>query len=101
MTVRVQWDLRKAELNLRKHGVSFQTAVGVFGDPFALTEQDRVEDGEYRWRTIGLVGGVYVLVVAHTIKDDDDGVEIYRIISARAAEPRERRAYERGKAGHL
>ncbi|RUU48293.1 BrnT family toxin, partial [Mesorhizobium sp. M2C.T.Ca.TU.002.02.1.1] len=41
--LRFEWDLEKAGSNLRKHGVSFETAVRVFSDPFALTEQDRVE----------------------------------------------------------
>ncbi|WP_370451681.1 BrnT family toxin [Mesorhizobium sp.] len=48
--LRFEWDTEKARSNLRKHGVSFETAVRVFSDPFALVEQDRVEDGEYRWQ---------------------------------------------------
>jgi uncharacterized DUF497 family protein len=59
--------------------------------------QDRVEGGEPRWQTIGAVQGFLILVVAHTIAEEDaDGgsVEIIRIISARRATPRERRRYE-------
>ncbi|WP_348640749.1 BrnT family toxin [Mesorhizobium sp. B2-3-13] len=37
--------------------MSFETAIRVFTDPFAVTEQDRVEDGEYRWQTTGVVEG--------------------------------------------
>jgi uncharacterized DUF497 family protein len=66
----------------------------VFADPFALTEQDRIEQGEYRWQTLGMVEGVTVLLVAHTVRDADDGTEIIRIISARRADPKEQRRYE-------
>ncbi len=43
MDIRFEWDPAKAEANLRKHGVSFETAARVFSDPFALSEQDRIE----------------------------------------------------------
>src|SRR4051812_48242676 len=43
MRVRFEWDLDKAEANRRKHKVSFETALRVFADPFALSEQDRIE----------------------------------------------------------
>ena len=46
MTLRFTWDEAKAAANRRKHRVSFETAVRVFADPFALSEQDRVEGGE-------------------------------------------------------
>ena len=72
-------------------------AVQVFRDPFRLTRQDRIEDGEERWQTLGVVHGVTVLLVAHTITEDDaegDAVEVIRIISARRATPRERKRYE-------
>jgi uncharacterized protein len=48
MKTRFEWDPAKAVSNLRKHGVSFSAAVRVFADPFALTEQDRIKDGELR-----------------------------------------------------
>lgn len=94
MDIRFEWDPAKAEANLRKHGVSFETAARVFSDPFALSEQDRIEGGEYRWQTVGLVDGVLLLLVAHTVRDSDDGVDVVRIISARSAERRERWRYE-------
>lgn len=94
--MRFEWDPAKAESNRRKHGVSFDLAIRVFADPFALTEQDRIEDREYRWRTIGMVGGLAVLVVAHTDREDD-GIEVIRIISARRADGRERRRYEQDR----
>jgi uncharacterized protein len=91
--VRFVWDEPKAIANLGKHGVSFELARRAFADPFAILEQDRVEEGEMRWQTIGMAYGVKLLVVAHTIRDNAD-VEIIRIISARHAEKHERRRYE-------
>jgi uncharacterized DUF497 family protein len=97
MKTRFEWDPAKAASNRRKHGVSFEIAIRAFADPFALTEQDRIEDGEQRWQTLGFVEGYLLLLVAHTLSDQDaDGqpIEIIRIISARAADRRERRRYE-------
>src|SRR3546814_9170520 len=87
----------KAESNLRKHGISFETAASAFADPFALSVHDRIEGGEQRWQTLGLVEGHLLLLVDHTVaEDDDDGeyVEIIHIISARKADRKERRRYE-------
>jgi uncharacterized DUF497 family protein len=77
--------------------VSFEQAARVFLDPLHVSVQHRIEGGEQRWRTVGTVQGFAILVVAHTITEEDaDGgsVEIIRIISARRATPRERRHYE-------
>lgn len=79
------WDARKAQINLHKHGVSFEMAARVFADPNALFEEDRIEEWERRWRTIGIVEGLVVLAVAHTVRDND-GTETIRIISARRAD---------------
>lgn len=98
MKTRFAWDEAKNRSNQRKHdGIAFEEAAYVFRDPLRLTRQDRVEGGEERWQTIGVVRGVTVLLVAHTItEEDDDGdpVEVIRIISARRATARERRHYE-------
>ena len=93
MQTRFEWDPTKAANNLRKHGVSFQTAARVFTDPYALVELDRLENGEERWQTIGVVEGVLMLMVAHIGRERDD-IEVIRIISARRADRRERRRYE-------
>ena len=96
--MRFTWDETKNRSNQKKHdGIAFEEAAHVFRDPFRLTRQDRIEGGEERWQTIGVVHGVTVLLVAHTVtEDDDDGepVEVIRIISARRATPRERKHYE-------
>lgn len=98
MKIRFSWDETKNRSNQRKHdGIAFEMAAQVFRDPFRLTRHDRIEGGEERWQTLGVVHGVTVLLVAHTITEDDDegeSVEVIRIISARRATPRERKRYE-------
>lgn len=90
--MRFIWDEDKNRRNLLKHEVSFDTAVAVFDDPHALSVQDRFVQGEERWQTLGLIEGVVVLLVAHSIEFEGDE-EIIRIISARKATPREREIY--------
>jgi hypothetical protein len=89
----VSWDPLKNQSNLKKHGVSFDTAQLVFDDPLHLSRQDRIENGEERWQTIGMVAESVILIVAHTWVDSD-GSEIIRIISARRATKSERTIYE-------
>ena len=84
------WDERKNRINKQKHGVNFETASLVFDDPYHLTRQDREVDGEPRWQTIGIVNGVHLLLVAHTVDEDE---EVIRILSARKATRRERSTY--------
>lgn len=99
MQRRLAWDDAKARVNLAKHGIGFAEAALVFDDPLHLSVLDRVENGEPRWQTVGTVGGVVVILVAHTVAEgDEDGtpVETIRIISARKATRRERRRYEEG-----
>jgi hypothetical protein len=87
------WDERKNRANRRRHRISFETAALVFNDPYQLSRQDREADGELRWQTIGVVNGIHVLLVAHTV-DEEQGV--IRIISARKATRREREIYAEG-----
>ena len=87
-----EWDKAKAKSNERKHGIRFEDAMLVFADPYALAAQDRMEDGELRWQTLGLAGGIVVLLVAHTVRNEGED-EIIRIISARKASRRERIRY--------
>jgi len=79
---------------LRKHGVAFDDAVGVFSDPFAIMRQDRIEGGELRWQTVGMIEGHLVLLIAHTVGETQDNKEVIRIISARRADRKERQRYE-------
>ena len=100
--MRFTWDEQKNAGNLAKHGVSFERAALVFGDPRAVSLSDDHEPEE-RWLTIGMVNGV-VLVVVHTLQEpahqnenEDENEEEIRIISARKATRREREIYERGR----
>jgi uncharacterized protein len=90
--VEFTWDARKDRLNRRKHGISFDVAMRVFDDPFHVTGQDREVEHEPRWQTIGMVGQT-LLLVAHTVDEEDDGI---RMISARKATRAERRIYAEG-----
>ncbi|MGD0413807.1 MAG: BrnT family toxin [Terriglobales bacterium] len=95
--IRFEWDEAENLSNLRKHGVSFEEASQAFRDPLYVSVQDRIEGGELRWQTLGLVEGLLLLTVAHTVREERDGgmqVEVIRIISARQATRKERRRYE-------
>lgn len=88
-----EWDARKAEENLRKHGVSFYEAVTALVEPLAVTILDEAHSrDEARYISVGLSHRNRTLVVVHTERD-----EAIRIISARPTTPRERREYESGK----
>ena len=87
-----KWDENKAANNLSKHGVSFEDAVTVFGDPLSDTVPDPDHSlEEHRFIIIGSTESGKILVVAHT----DDGQTV-RIISAREATHGERQFYEEG-----
>lgn len=88
--MRFEWDGKKAAANLVKHGVSFEEAADVFGDPLSDTFDDPDHSvDERRFLIIGTSDRGRMLIVAHT----DDGV-VVRIISARELTPRERKSYE-------
>jgi uncharacterized DUF497 family protein len=91
MELRFEWDAAKDALNREKHGVSFEEASTVFGDPLSVTidDPDHSED-EFRFVTFGVSVHNRLIVVIHTDRD-----EIVRLISARIATPKERRTYER------
>ena len=72
--MRIVWDEQKDRGNRAKHGVSFELASLVFGDPLQMSEHDPCE-GEERWRTLGLVKGVIILHVVHTVKEEENGEE--------------------------
>lgn len=77
-----EWDKQKERVNKAKHGISFDTAIKVFDDPFLMTLSDSSAEDETRWLSIGSVDGVVVLLVVYTLRDRH-GNEIIRIISAR------------------
>ena len=87
-----EWDDQKAASNLLKHGVSFDEAVSVFGDGWALTFADTDHaEAEDRSRTYGISNKARLLVVIHT--ERHNGI---RIISARKATRYEKSIYENG-----
>ena len=94
--IQFEWDDKKAKSNFNKHGIRFEEAALVFDDPFAVSEQDRIEHGEQRWQTIGTADGRLLLLVAHTVSIEDGDTEVVRIISARRANLKERRRFENG-----
>jgi uncharacterized DUF497 family protein len=90
-----EWDPAKALSNLRKHGVSFDLAATVFLDALALSVYDAANNqDEERWFTLGFDGSGRLLAVAHTYQEMASDRVRMRIISARPATRRERRAYE-------
>jgi hypothetical protein len=92
MPVTFEWDENKNEANIKKHGISFESAKLVFDDPYVIAFPERIVDGEERWLAFGSLDGIVIPAVAHTIGDDCDN-EVIRIISARKASASERRQY--------
>jgi uncharacterized DUF497 family protein len=88
-----EWDARKAAVNRTKHGVSFEEAGTVFGDPEALDGPDlRHSEKESRFLRLGRAATGSVLIVAYTVRRRRDGQSI-RIISARRASRKERAVF--------
>ena len=93
MTPEFEWDARKAEANLKNHGVSFEEALTVFADPLGNIFDDLDHStGERRELLIGHSAEHRLLVVSFTERNART-----RIISAREATARERRDYEENK----
>ena len=83
-----EWDNTKNRANIRKHGVSFETAQRIFERPHRTQPDTRRNYGEDRYISVGEVYGVAVVVVAHTERDGRT-----RLISARPASRKERQAW--------
>ena len=89
-----EWEAGKAAANLQQHDVSFEEALTVFGDALASTIPDPDHSlGEHRFVTVGLASSQRLIVVCHTERSDR-----IRLISARQANRRERKAYEESNA---
>lgn len=85
------WDPNKAEINQKKHGVTFEEAVTAFNDPYAMIMEDPAHSqNEERFLILGLSEKYRVLVVVFVERVRDQ----LRIISARLATAHERRLYE-------
>ena len=83
----VEWDDNKNKINIKKHGISFDTAALVFADEDRIEFYDKAHSiDEDRYVVLGCVHGV--LYVVYTMRD-----EAARLISARMATPTERSIY--------
>lgn len=87
--MRFQYDPEKAAANLRKHGVSFADAEGVFQDSLAVTFEDPGAEGERRFVAVGLGNAGELLVIVYSEREGE-----YRLISVRRATRKERKQYE-------
>ena len=88
-----EWNIKKANSNLKKHNVSFEEAETVFGDPLARIFDD--DEHSFDERRNGIIGhsiNKRLLIVSFNEREND----IIRIISARELTPIERRDYENG-----
>ena len=92
MAFRFHWDPHKARANLKKHGVSFEEAATVFGDPLGYIVPDPRHSHEEE-RSVLLGRSVRSRVIAVMFTERGDSI---RLISARPATRRERRDYEEG-----
>ena len=89
MSLQFEWDPKKAEANLAKHGISFEEAITVFADPLARIFNDEEHSGDERREIIiGHSTQENLLLVSFT------GDDTVRILSARKATKRERKDYE-------
>lgn len=90
--MKFEWDPKKATANVKKHGVTFQEAATIFGDPLAITFNDPDHSmSENRYITFGLSLQKRLIVVSHT-----ERIDRTRIINARLMDRKERRIYEEG-----
>jgi uncharacterized protein len=97
MQLEFDWDPAMAESNRHKHGVAFEAAMGVFGDPLALSLLDKESgEGEERWVTMGRSPAGNLLLVVHTYIELSADRAAIRIISARHPTRREIKSYEDG-----
>ena len=90
--INFDWDPAKNRANQRKHGVSFEEAISVFYDTYAIQFFDEESSsGEDRFLLLGLSSESRILMVCHCERGEGN---IIRIISARKATKNERRHYE-------
>ena len=83
-----EWDEEKDRSNQAKHAISFDEAIAIFADAgIVVLDVTRIEDGEDRWKAIGLIEAK-LFAVTFTMRDD-----VCRIISARRANSKEERIH--------
>jgi hypothetical protein len=88
------WDVRKALVNYEKHGVAFEEAATVFVDPAGLDWADAARSAyERRHKRLGRSVAGRILLLVYTVRRTPHGQETIRIISARQASRKKRKAY--------
>lgn len=89
--IKFEWDNNKAQINIEKHGISFNEAATVFEDEEALLRDDpEHSEDEDRFILLGMSRVANILVVCHCYRGEDDTI---RIISARKATKNETKQY--------
>ena len=93
MRLKFEWDEAKNKSNIAKHGLDFQAAMELFlgVDPFLVAPESPKDQGEDRWKGIGVLRCAIVVVVVFA----ERGQDTIRIISLRKANRSERAAYEK------
>ncbi len=96
MEQRFTWNAKKADSNLRKHGVAFEDAIEVFADPFYLLADDIADPGtnEQRYVAVGRTRDGRLLLATIFADRSEPGIETFHIISARKAIQYEKDRYE-------
>jgi len=90
LSLQFGWDEKKANINRRKHGITFEEASTAFGDELSITIDDPIHsDDEDRLILIGQSKLLRTLIVVHVERRD-----VIRIISARKATKKEQKFYE-------
>ena len=88
-----EWDEKKNNINIKKHGISFEEAIMVFYDDDAIVFDDPDHSiEENRFLIIGMTDKDKICIVSHCYRDNEDKI---RIISARKAEKGEIRVYNK------
>jgi uncharacterized DUF497 family protein len=89
------WDTTKAITNFEKHKVSFEEAATLFADQNALDWEDLSHShGEKRFKRLGKSIESNLLLAVYTVRRIRNEKETIRIISARKASRKERKAYK-------
>jgi uncharacterized DUF497 family protein len=91
--VEIDWDPKKAEANLREHGISFAEAATVLVDDYALTREDPDNVREQRFVSLGMSATGALLVVVYTHREP----AIYRLIASWKANKPQRKQYEKSR----
>ncbi len=92
--IKFEWDDYKNDINKKKHGLSFEEAIEVFGDENAILFDDPDHSiEEDRFLIIGAIRSAKICIVSHCYRDNDN---VIRLISAREATKSEKRVYQEG-----